>query len=181
MKKITALLFLLILVVTLSACSAPDKGTYFGDPREMYDSKTGKTVGTDILKEDITDFYYTVENINYDAFYQRYRFYVEDGKYLFFHESRERKNDYGPCTENDTTRIGTIELTQDQWAAFFELVKGGSVTARAESAESGGSGPWLYLYWKNDQSKYQKFAFSSYATQQKFEEFCKALVTATGE
>ena len=31
-----------------------------------------------------------------------------------FHETRERKNDYGPCTEDDTTLIGTIELT---WTA----------------------------------------------------------------
>ena len=50
-------------------------------------------VGTDIGLDEITDFYYTEENINYDAYYQRYRFYVEDGKHLFFHETRERKDD----------------------------------------------------------------------------------------
>ena len=72
-------------------------------------------VGTDIAMDDIADFYYTEENINYDAYYQRYRFYVEDGKHLFFNETRERKDDYGPCTEEDTTQKGTIELTDDQW------------------------------------------------------------------
>ena len=133
------------------------------------------TVGKDIAADDITDFYYTKENINYGAFYQRYRFYVEDGKHLFFHETRQRPDDYGPCTEEDTTLTGTVELTEDQWDSFFELVSGGTVTARKESTESGGSGPWLYLYWKNDKSKYQQYSFASYGAQQEFEEFCLAL------
>ena len=51
-------------------------------------------------------------------------------------------------------------------------MKGGTVTAREDSAESGGTGPWLYLYWTNDKSKYQQFSFESYATEAKFEEFC---------
>ena len=77
---------------------------------------TGRTagarvVGEDIQIGDITEFYYTYENINYNAFYQRYRFYTEDGKHLFFHETRERKDDYGPATEKDTTLTGTAELT----------------------------------------------------------------------
>ena len=84
-------------------------------------------VGTDIAMDDIADFYYTEENINYDAYYQRYRFYVEDGKHLFFNETRERKDDYGPCTEEDTTQKGTIELTDDQWMKFCELINGGTV------------------------------------------------------
>ena len=96
-------------------------------------------VGTDIAFEDITDFYYTEENINYDAYYQRYRFYAEDGKHFFFHETRERKNDYGPCTEEDTVQTGTIELSDDQWSEFTALVKGGIVTVRKDTADSGGS------------------------------------------
>ena len=135
----------------------------------------GMIVGTDIAFDDITDFYYTKENINYDACYQRYRFYVEDGKHLFFHEARERKNEYGPCTEEDTVQIGTIELSGDQWSEFTDLVKGGTVTARGDSADSGGTGPWLYLYWTNDKSKYQQFSFESYGTEAKFEELCLTL------
>ena len=53
--------------------------------------------------EDITAFYFTVENVNFDAFYQRYRFYVDNGAYLFDHETRERPGDYGPTTEADVT------------------------------------------------------------------------------
>ena len=132
-------------------------------------------VGTDIKMDDINDFYYTEENINYDAYYQRYRFYVEDGKHFFFNETRERKDDYGPCTEEDTTQIGTIELTDDQWKQFCDLVSGGTVKAREESADSGDSGPWLYLYWTNDKSKYQKFSFASYGDEKAFEEFCLLL------
>lgn len=140
-----------------------------------------KIVGKDIQKEDITDFYYTVSNINYDAFYQRYWFYIEDGKHIFFHETRERKNDYGPCTEDDTTLIGTIELTDDQWDEFYDFVIGGKVKAREESADSGSEGPWLYLYWTNDKSKIQQFSFESYEKQKRFEDYCKTLVQRPAE
>ena len=115
-------------------------------------------VGKDIKEDDINEFYYTKENINYDAYYQRYRFYVEDGKHMFFHETRERKDEYGPCTEDDTTLTGTIELTDDQWSEFTDLVSGGTVKSREDSADAGGTGPWLYLYWTNDKGKYQQYS-----------------------
>ena len=127
--------------------------------------------------EDITDFYYTEENINYNAFYQRYRFYVEDGKYYFFHERRERKDDYGWCTEDDTVLIGTVELTDDQWSSFYGFVDGGTVSEREDSADAGDDGPWLYLYWKNDKDKYQEFSFSSYDSEKKFVDYCVFLIT----
>ena len=133
------------------------------------------TVGTDIGIDDITDFYYTKENINYGAFYQRYRFYEEDGRHLFFHETRERKNDYGPCTEKDTTLTGTVELSEEQWSQFFGLLRGGTVRAREDSAESGSTGPWLYLYWKGDQGSCQEFAFPSWEAGAAFEAFCAEL------
>ena len=115
--------------------------------------------------------------INFDAFYQRYRVYSEDDKHLFFHETRERKNGYGPCTEKDTTLIGTIELSDDQWLEFCDLVKGGTVKKRENSANSGDTGPWLYLYWKNDKSKYQQFSFESYEAETKFKEYCVSLAS----
>ncbi|MBR4758567.1 MAG: hypothetical protein IK078_00265 [Lachnospiraceae bacterium] len=175
MKKILKLTICILLFVLLTGCGESEEA----DTMPIFSN--AKTVGKDIQKEDITDFYYTVENINYDAFYQRYRFYVEDGKYFFFHETRERKNDYGPCTENDTTKTGTVELTEDQWSGFYELVKGGAVKAREESSDSGGTGPWLYLYWTNDKAKYQQFSFASYATEEKFVKFCEALAAQPKE
>ncbi len=157
----------------LTACQAG------GGAGEM--SLFGKNllVGTDIGPEKITDFYYTEENINYDAYYQRYRFYVEDGKHLFFHETRERPNDYGPCTQDDTTQTGTISLTDDQWEEFITLVNGGTVKAREESYEAGGTGPWTYLYWTDDKSKYQQYSFASYGKEKEFEEFCLTLAPKT--
>ncbi|MCR4585825.1 MAG: hypothetical protein K5686_08905 [Lachnospiraceae bacterium] len=159
----------LIFMLMLCACGTKE------DTEDMPIFSNKKTVGKDIAKEDITEFYYTEENINYNAFYQRYRFYVEDGKHMFFHETRERNNEYGPCTEKDVTKTGTIELTEDQWSEFFGYVNNGIVKAREDSAESGGSGPWLYLYWTGDRSKYQQFSFDSYDSETKFEEFCKLL------
>ena len=88
---------------------------------------------------------------NYDAYYQRYRFYVEDGQHFFFNETRERKDDYGPCTEKDTTQKRTIKLTDDQWMQFCNLVNGGTVKAREESEDSGAykrrfRRGWKYIY-----------------------------------
>ena len=164
---ITGIMF----ITMLAGCTANEEA------EEKSMSSKEMVVGTDIDFEDITDFYYTKENINYNAYYQRYRFYVEDGKHLFFHETRERKDDYGPCTEEDTVQIGTIELSDDQWSEFTALVNGGTVIAREESTDTGSRGPWLYLYWTNDKSKYQQFAFESYGRETEFEEFCVSLVS----
>ena len=170
MKRFLKITAYIVLMVLLSGCG---KGE---ETESMSLFSSGKIVGRDIQKEDISDFYYTVSNINYDAYYQRYRFYVEDGKHIFFHETRERKNDYGPCTEDDTTLIGTVELTDDQWDEFYDIVSGGTVKAREESADSGGTGPWLYLYWTNDKAKIQQFSFETYGKQSEFEAYCKKLV-----
>ncbi len=171
MKKTLFAVFVVLYVVLLTGCVAKEEST------DMPLFNSVKTVGKDIPISDITDFYYTEENINYDAYYQRYRFYVEDGKHMFFHETRERKDDYGPCTEEDTTLTGTIELTDAQWSEFTEFVSGGTVKSREDSADAGGTGPWLYLYWKDDKGKYQQFAFDSYDTLARFEEFCLELAS----
>ncbi len=131
-------------------------------------------VGKDITSSDVTEFYYTYSNINYNAFYQRYYLYAKDGSHYFFHETRERKNEYGPATEEDTTAKGTVLLTNEQWAKFFELISGGTVVEKAESAESGDSGPWFYLYWKGDKGKYCEYSFTSYGAQKTFEDYCAA-------
>ena len=166
----------LLIMLMLAGCGTGIKPDTEENPEVKPIFKKELLVGEDIRIDDITDFYYTEENINYDAFYQRYRFYVEDGKHFFFHETRERKDDYGPTTEEDTTLIGTIELTNDQWEGFFDLVSGGTVISREESADAGDSGPWLYLYWTDDKSKYQQFSFDSYGTEKAFVEYCLSLI-----
>ena len=78
--------------------------------------KDKTVVGRDILAEDITDFSFTYEESD-SLTYQIYRFYMEEGKYIFFHERKE----------NDTISTGTIELTQEQWNSFFSWIKGGTI------------------------------------------------------
>lgn len=64
MKKYLTAAIGLICMVLLAGCGAEGLGIMNGE----------KKVGTDIKIEDINDFYYTKENINYGAYYQRYRF-----------------------------------------------------------------------------------------------------------
>ena len=170
MRKILLIVIGIVLSAALFACGTAEDKEVSLFHKEMI-------VGTDISYDDITDFYYTEENINFDAFYRRYRVYTEDGRHLFFHETRERKNQYGPCTEEDTVLTGTIELSDDRWLQFCDLVKGGKVRKREDPADSGDTGPWLYLYWKNDKSKYQQFSFGSYESEAKFKEYCVSLVS----
>ncbi|HAE16535.1 MAG TPA: hypothetical protein DCG51_08295 [Erysipelotrichaceae bacterium] len=134
-----------------------------------------KTVGKNIKYGNITEFYWTYSNINFNAEYQRYHFFTEDGKYMFFHEHRERKNQYGPCTEEDTTAVGTVELSEDEWNTMLDLIADGHVTKRTDDASAGSSGPWTYLYWQGDQGKYQVFEFADPEKAFGFEDFCRTL------
>ncbi|MBO4331344.1 MAG: hypothetical protein J5827_04635 [Oscillospiraceae bacterium] len=133
-----------------------------------------------IPAEDITEFYYTLENVNFDAFYQRYRFYREDGRHMFYHETRERPGEYGPTSEEDITAVGTRELSDGEWESFLGFLKDGKVSAKKDNGESGSSGPWTFIYWKNDKGKFRAFEFSSYGTRRGFEEFCSAIAREEG-
>lgn len=175
MKKY--LLFVVLMIVLLMAGCEGKDGDDMNSGRTLFG---GKIVGDGIGIDDITDFYDTVSDINYDAYYQRYRFYVEDDKHYFFHETRERPGDYGPCTEEDTTAIGTLELTDEQWERFFELISGGKVKAREDDGSAGDRGPWFYLYWTKDKGKYQEFSFKSTAQEADFEAYCNSLALQCG-
>ncbi|MBR5931680.1 MAG: hypothetical protein IKZ95_06620 [Lachnospiraceae bacterium] len=133
----------------------------------------GMIVGEKIKKDDITDFYYTYDSSTDPPDYLRYRFFVQDGTCWFHYEKRE--GDHWPLTEEDISDSVDVELTPDQWQQFYEYLEGGSVTAREESVTSGDAGPWMYIYWKKDKSKYQVFEFESWGRQKEFEEFCKQL------
>jgi hypothetical protein len=94
---------------------------------------------------------------------------------LFYHETREKPGEYGPTTEEDITASGTVELSDEEWNEFLVFLKEGSVSARTDSAESGDSGPWMFIYWKKDKGKYQVFDFASASEELGFEEFCAGL------
>ena len=142
-----------------------------GCGKSMEETVTNMNIPVD----DVEEFYYTIENINYNAFYQRYRFYKEDGKYMFYHETRERPEDYGPASEEDITGSGTLELSDAEWNDFLTFLKDGTVSAREDSLEDGSSGPWMFIYWKNDKGNYQVFEFSNYDERGRFEEYCSSL------
>ena len=133
---------------------------------------TGKIVTTeyDILPEDIVDFYYTYDASTDPPFFQRYRFYQEGGAYFFYHETREGGG--WPQTEEDITRAGTIELSEEDWATFFSYLEGGAVREPEVSDEDGDAGPWMFVYRGYGQEEYE---FPSYEAQLAFEEYCEML------
>lgn len=135
---------------------------------------------TNVPSEDkFKDFYYTYATTVNPPEFQRYRFYKEDGKFYFYHEKREGDSVF--LTEEDITVYGTKELTDEEWETFWKLIGGGSVKKRKESTNSGGSGPWLYLYWDGDKDIYQEFSFKEYENLYEFEEFCEGLVESMND
>ena len=134
-------------------------------------------VGNSIPFEGITDFYYTYDASTAPPHYQRYRFYVEDGKHYFYHETRE--GGAWPQTEADITRSGTVELTDTQWAACSDLLNGGTASRREEHLDSGDAGPWLYIYWRGGEAEGREFSFDQPGTILAFEEFCGDLADQT--
>ena len=172
-KKILIALLCAWIILPLAGCTKEEEPVinHF-DPK----SKTCAIIlGEDIPLEDVTDFYYTYYNMNYNALYQRYRFYIEDDQYLFFHETRERPDDYGPLTEEDTTAIGTVQLSDEQWNRFLDTVSGGMVKKREESDEDGDDGPWMYVYWNGDLSLYQEYSYASWDARNAFIAYCEEL------
>lgn len=127
-------------------------------------------VGPDIGIDDITDFYYTVDAPLAASSYQRYQFYVEDGNRLMFHESRQ--GGAWPLTEEYTVASGTVALTDGDWEAFYDCLRGGAVKRRSDEILDGDDGPWMYLYWAGDQGAIQEFTFASPEAQAEFEALC---------
>ena len=136
--------------------------------------------GKKIKSERFSEFYYTEENINFNAFYQRYRFFTEDGKKMFFHEQRKVENGYGPAGEKDRTAMGQKELSEEEWLSFVGYLKQGTLRKRRDSAESGSTGPWMYLYCQNEDPAGLVFQFSSGGDCLKFEAFCAELAKKCG-
>lgn len=130
--------------------------------------------GKDIKEEDFNEFYYTYSKTVNPPEFQRYRFYVEDGKHMFYHEKREGDSVF--LTEEDITISGSVEMSDDEWKTFCDYLESGTVVKRSESTASGGGGPWMYLYWEGDRGELQEFSFDDYEMLISFEEFCVGLV-----
>ena len=132
------------------------------------------TVGREINPEDISDFYWTLDASVASPVYQRYRFYAEDGKWLFYHESR--RGGGWPQTEEDILGSGTAALTEEDWTALWNCLRGGMVRARTDEVLDGDEGPWTYLYWAGDEGICQEFSFASPAEHSAFLALCARLV-----
>ena len=172
LRRLAAVWTALILILPLAGCNGGVMMSLLG---KIFGGKSAYTVGSDITADQITDFYFTYENINYNAHYQRYRFYKEGDTHFFFHETREKPGEYGWTSEADTTVTGTVELTEDEWQAFFAAIEGGTVEKREESDESGDAGPWMYLYWTGDKGDIQQYSFPSVSDRLAFETFCEEI------
>ena len=166
-KRTRNILFLIVLVVCLMLGCVGCAGM-----RE-------NIVGKKITENKFKDFYYTYATTVNPPEFQRYRFYMENGKAFFYHEKREGNNVF--LTEDDITISGTKELSSEEWDVFWRLINGGCVTKRSENVSSGNSGPWLYLYWDGDKDICQEFAFKEYETVYEFEMFCEGLVESMNE
>ena len=131
------------------------------------------SVGTDITAEGITDFRYTYSTSTDPPFCQRYRFYVEDGKKLFCHETLEGGG--WPQTEEDIAFSGMAELTETDWAAFFACICDGEIVPCNDDILDGDAGPWMYLYRTGDEGQPREFVFASPEKRFEFEELCSRL------
>ena len=159
--------FIIVILLIFSACSKNNTNSLnTAENNEM-------TVGTKIKSEDITEFYYTEATSTNPPYFLRYRFYIENGKHIFYTEKRE--GDHFPLTEADITVSASKEISDEKWQEVFDCLSGGKVEKRKDDITSGGSGPWTYIYWNGDKSKYQEFSFETVEKRAHFEYICAEL------
>ena len=139
----------------------------------IFGGKKEFVVGKDIEKEEINEFYYTYATTTNPPEYLRYHFFIHEDKYKLFYELR--KGDHLPLLEKDAVESKVIELSDDEWTSLYNYLENGIVTKRKEDTETGNSLS-LFLYWKDDGSKYQEYNFENGNTRIQFEEFCASLI-----
>lgn len=145
-----------------------------GTPESSVAEEALKMTQADIYLEEITDFYYTAANAENSSGYLRYRFYVKDGSYFFSFDKRDANGNYAAAEGEGGSGAGNVSLGTEERLAFFKLIQTGSIKARDDSSENGGSGPWMYLYTE----KYPDglvFHFASATEQTAFEAYCAEL------
>ncbi len=154
MKLLITALFLLAALLPAAACA-------------------DHIVGADIAEGDITEFCCVCATSTDPPLYQRYRFFTEDGQRYFEHERREGGG--WPQTEADITASGTVALTDTDWAALMDCLRGGRVDSPDEEVLDGDDGPWMSLYWPGDGGTERDFRFASPAERRAFETLCDQL------
>ena len=129
-------------------------------------------VGRDIAFDSILDFYWTLNPPFAISEYQRYRLYKEEGKHFLYHETREGS---WPQGEEDITEKGTLELQEEAWEAFCDLLSGGTALVRQEHLEDGDPGPWMYVYFEGGEKDGREFTFATPEKQAAFEQLCESI------
>lgn len=129
-------------------------------------------VGRDIGPAAFREFFCTRAATTNPPMFQRHHIRMDNGRPVFRHEKREGSTVF--LTEKDVTVSGTRELSPEEWERFWGLIAGGTVTDRKEDpdAGTGGSGPWLFLYWDGDRGRTQVYEFAQPDRLPAFEEFC---------
>lgn len=161
-------------VATQDEAGQGENAAQNGTPESSAAEEALKMTQADIYLEEITDFYYTAANTENSSGYLRYRFYVKDGSYFFSFDKRDANGNYAAAEGESGSGAGNVSLGTEERLAFFKLIQTGSIKARDESSENGGSGPWMYLYTE----KYPDglvFHFASATEQTAFEEYCAEL------
>ena len=120
----------------------------------------------------LSELYFTRASSTYPPYYQRYKIHLKDGRYMLYHEKREGER--FPLTEEDITVSGDIELSEKELSALFACLEGGKAKKPADTAESGGDGPWVYIYYEKDPKKQLEFSFASPEKEAEFEKLCAA-------
>lgn len=95
-----------------------------------------KTVEKAVREDVFQEFYYTYATTVYPPEFRRYRIYTENGKKLFYHETREGDTVF--LTEEDITVSGEMELTPAEWETLWGCLSGGH---RGESQGEHDHGP----------------------------------------
>ena len=158
-KKILAVLLTAVLLFVFAGCGEE------GD---------GNIVGKDFDLTEMTEFYCTYDSSTNPPEFRRYHFYRESEKYMFVYE--EREGDHWPLTEEDISLFDKKEIHRTDWDVLMMCVSGGKVEKRKESTESGGRGPWYFLYWNGDKGENQVFSFDSQSSESSFNDLCEKLV-----
>lgn len=161
-------------VATQDEAGQGENAAQNGTPESSAAEEALKMTQADIYLEEITDFYYTAANTENSSGYLRYRFYVKDGSYFFSFDKRDANGNYAAAEGESGSGAGNVSLGTEERLAFFKLIQTGSIKARDESSENGGSGPWMYLYTE----KYPDglvFHFASATEQTAFEAYCAEL------
>lgn len=119
------------------------------------------------------DFYFTYSSTADPPKFQRYRFFKDGEERYFYHEKREGHKVF--LTEDDITVSGTVRMTDEEWQKFWAFINNGAVYERTDDTRSGGSGPWLFIYWDGDRGTKQVLDLEDPASAIALEEFCEEL------